>query len=157
MRLIKPLNHIKFDFNFPTDFTVLIVEDEKVNLSVAIRLLEMFGIKHMSAKNGEEAIKTIDENGEKINLILMDIQLTGMDGYKTTAKIKSSNFAKIPIIAMTACARNEDKYKCFRVGCDDYISKPFGVEELLCKIKRWGSISLKKQKLKNKQQFDDDC
>lgn len=109
-----------------SDLHILLVEDNKVNQNVAKGLIENMGYKIDTADNGKDAIHILKKS--KYDLILMDIQMPVMDGYKTTAYIRSGKSKKIdckvPIIAITAHAQKKDRDRCLNAGMNDYISKP---------------------------------
>jgi len=110
--------------------TILLVEDDLVNLEVACSIFDKWGISYLTASNGSEAINLFKDN--EIILILMDVQMPIMDGLAATRKIRLMNRPKsqVPIIAMTAHALKEDKDICLRSGMNEYISKPISVESL---------------------------
>lgn len=114
---------------------VLLVEDNRMNQTLAKKVLEGFGFTVEIADNGKIALEKYKL--EHYNIILMDIQMPEMDGYTATAEIRN-NFptekAKVPIIAMTAHAFTGVQEKCLEAGMDDYISKPFKTKELYKKI-----------------------
>jgi CheY-like chemotaxis protein/signal transduction histidine kinase len=120
-----------------SESNILLVEDNFSNQQIILLYLKNEVRKIDVAFNGKEAL---DKFGKaKYDLILMDIQMPIMDGFKATRKIreieKSTN-THTPIIAVTANAFPEDKEKCFAAGMDDYISKPFQPEDLIRKIKK---------------------
>ena len=116
--------------------TILLVEDYTPNVMVATVILEQFGYSIDIAYNGAEAIQKYQT--QKYLLILMDIQIPGMDGIETTRRIRAleqaTGQARTPIIAVTAFALAGDKEKCIQAGMDDYVSKPYEPEELKRKI-----------------------
>jgi len=111
---------------------VLLVEDHEINQMLAITVLEGWDFKVDLAENGEEAVAKVQEG--EYDIVLMDIHMPIMDGYEATKQIRASKKSDIPIVAMTASALIGDNQKCFDVGMDDYISKPFDPELLLEKI-----------------------
>ncbi len=119
------------------DANILLVEDNFSNQQIIILYLKNEVKKIDVAFNGKEALDKFGKT--KYDLILMDIQMPIMDGFKATRKIreveKSTN-THTPIIAVTANAFPEDKEKCLASGMDDYISKPFQPEDLIRKIKK---------------------
>ena len=118
-----------------SESSILIVEDNMLNQKVLLMTLEPLVRNVEIANNGKEALKLFESS--KFDLILMDIQMPVLDGYKTTAKIRISEIGTsfhIPIIAVTANALNGEMEKCLAIGMDDYISKPFQMERLLEKI-----------------------
>jgi len=109
--------------------TILIAEDDEFNFIVLEEYLKISNINIIHAKNGIEAIKLFKENKDKINLILMDIQMPELDGYSSTKEIlKIDSNAKI--IAQTAFAMSDEKNKSLEIGCVDYITKPIDVKTL---------------------------
>ncbi len=117
-------------------FRILLAEDNRTNRMVAKGILENRGFTVDAVENGEEAV----EAAERISydLILMDIQMPGMDGVSAMMEIRSRlDDEQLPIIAMTAHALKGDREKYLDSGMNDYISKPFHVPELISTIARW--------------------
>ncbi len=108
---------------------VLLVDDNIINLKLGIRILEKIGYKPDVAHNGKEAIEMIEQ--KKYDLILMDILMPEMDGLEATRLIRNKYQHQPKIIAMTANIMESDRKACFDAGMDDFISKPFKLEELL--------------------------
>jgi PAS domain S-box-containing protein len=113
---------------------VLLVEDHDINQMLATTVLEGWDFKVDLAENGLEAIEKVAN--ENYDVILMDIHMPKMDGYEATKQIRKKLKNNTPVIAMTASAKIGDNKKCFEVGMDDYITKPFDPELLLEKITR---------------------
>lgn len=112
---------------------ILIVEDNAANMKLACLLLENAGHVTLSAVDAEIGL-TLARSGRP-DLILMDIQLPGMDGLAATAILKKDPAtASIPVIALTAMAMKEDQEKTRAAGCDAYIAKPLRYKELLAAI-----------------------
>jgi two-component system sensor histidine kinase/response regulator len=110
---------------------LLLVEDNFINRELLKKMLAKLGCEDViEAHNGNEAIKQLESNNEKIDAILMDCQMPHMDGYETTQKIREIHGNKIPIIAITANAMQGDRDKCIEAGMDDYIAKPIHQKEL---------------------------
>ena len=107
---------------------ILIVEDNKLNQVVAKRTLEHWGCLTESAMDGFEAIEKIKKTD--FDIILMDIQMPGIDGFETTGRIRKELKIEIPIIAMTAYSNTEIKGECLKVGMNEVVSKPFKKSEL---------------------------
>ncbi len=122
-----------------SDLSVLLVEDNIVNQKVATGLIENMGYKIDTVNNGKEAIEILVK--KKYDLILMDIQMPIMDGYKATAYIRSKKSDKIdyriPIIAMTAHAQKKDHEKCLNAGMNDFITKPIELNILSNTLNKW--------------------
>lgn len=118
---------------------LLLVEDFEANILVATAMLENFGYKVTVAQNGLEAVEILKTR--TFDLILMDVQMPIMDGYKATHIIREEEglkaLAYTPIIGMTAHAMAGDKERCIRAGMDDYISKPFDPAALIEKIGKY--------------------
>jgi CheY-like chemotaxis protein len=108
---------------------VLIVEDNNSSFLLLKSYMESTGIKILRAGNGEEAVKMCEVNPD-IELVLMDIQLPIMDGYKATSLIKEMR-KDLPVIAQTAHAMVEDLEESKKAGCDEHVSKPVKKEVLL--------------------------
>jgi two-component system, sensor histidine kinase and response regulator len=116
---------------------VLLAEDNAVNQTLAVRLLERRGYRVTVAGNGHEALIALER--EHVDLILMDVQMPEMDGYEATALIREkerSTGEHIPIIAMTAHALKGDEERCLGAGMDAYISKPVRTNEMFETIER---------------------
>jgi signal transduction histidine kinase/CheY-like chemotaxis protein len=112
---------------------VLLAEDNKLNQVVARRVLEKFGCEVVVAADGREAVGCY--GGAKFDLILMDCQMPEMDGFEASLKIREQK-CTIPIVALTAHARDEDKQRCFDSGMNDHLPKPINkqlVKEILRK------------------------
>lgn len=118
------------------ELTILIVEDEDVSYNyLEILLRRLNNLKLMRARNGQEAVE-IAKNNPQINLILMDIKMPVMGGYEATRQIRAFN-KKVVIIAQTAFALEGDWEKIEQAGCNDYITKPINMDELIDKINHW--------------------
>lgn len=118
--------------NIPPDWsskTILIVEDTHSNYILLENFLKPSKINILWAQSGKDAILIVKEN-PKIDLVLMDIQLPGINGYEATRIIKAHN-KNIPVIAQTAYALSGEKEFSLNEGCDDYISKPIKQDELI--------------------------
>ena len=116
--------------------TVLIVEDNELNMKLFHDLLEAHGYNTIEARTGPEALDLAAEHNP--DLILMDIQLPEVSGLEVTQKIKdNAELADIPIIAVTAFAMKGDEERIRQGGCEDYIAKPISVVSFLEKVKRY--------------------
>jgi signal transduction histidine kinase/CheY-like chemotaxis protein len=118
-------------------FRILLAEDNAVNQVLAVRLLEKRGYSVTVASNGRAAVELIEK--ENFHLVLMDIQMPGMDGFEATAAIREAEKITgkhIPIIAMTAHALKGDQDRCMAAGMDGYVSKPIRSLHLFAVIER---------------------
>ena len=121
-------------------FHILVAEDNAVNRTLALRLLQKQGHTVVVTNNGREALAAFENShpGE-FDLVLMDVQMPEMDGFEVTAAIRErekTTGTHIPILAMTANAMRGDKEKCLEAGMDGYVAKPTQIEELLMAIER---------------------
>ena len=115
--------------------TILLVEDNEMNMDMLSRRLDRKGYSVMHAVNGREAIEKATSNMP--DLILMDLSLPEIDGYEATMRLKKDNETKkIPIIVLTAHALKSDRERAFSLGCDDYDVKPINFSRLLDKIEK---------------------
>lgn len=119
-----------------TGVDILVAEDNAVNALVARKFLSGWGASVEIAKNGKEAVQRWEEGD--FDLILMDLRMPEMDGIEATREIrgKQSLKSEVPILALTASAMLEEQNEIFKVGMNEYISKPFNPGELLAKIKK---------------------
>ena len=109
--------------------TILIIEDNPANMKLACLLLRNAGYAVRCAVDAETGMTLARD--EHPDLILMDIQLPGMDGLAATALLKNDpGTAAIPVVALTAMAMKEDREKSLQAGCDAYIAKPLRYQEL---------------------------
>jgi CheY-like chemotaxis protein len=107
---------------------ILVVEDNAMNMELAVDLLSLQGYEVLSARTGQEALDI--SSAERLDLILMDVQLPGMDGLTVTKKLKENpNTKHIPVVALTAHAMKGDEERILRHGCTGYISKPIDTRE----------------------------
>jgi two-component system alkaline phosphatase synthesis response regulator PhoP len=110
---------------------ILVVEDQR-DLALGLRAnLEVEGYVVDVAQTGEDALRTAGER--RPDLVILDIMLPGMDGYEVLAKLRGMRL-EVPVLMLTARAEEVDKVRGFRTGADDYVTKPFGVMELLVRI-----------------------
>jgi PAS domain S-box-containing protein len=116
---------------------VLLAEDNEVNQLLAVKTLQRRGHTVVVAADGHEALAALES--EAVDLVLMDIQMPGMDGFAATAAIREREKltgGRVPIVALTAHAMKGDRERCLAAGVDAYVSKPLRVEELFEAISR---------------------
>ncbi|MCX5707362.1 MAG: response regulator [Candidatus Omnitrophica bacterium] len=115
---------------------ILVVEDNEKNMYLMDFLLTKGGYTVLKAETGEKGVELALK--EKPDLVLMDIQLPGMDGLEATKKIRESKAdGKIPIVAITSYAMTGDKEKVLAAGCNGYIEKPIDPETFLTEIQKY--------------------
>jgi CheY-like chemotaxis protein len=116
---------------------VLIVDDDVRNIYSLTKALEIFKMNVITAFDGKEAIKILEENPDT-DVVLLDMMMPNMDGYETAEKIRSNpKFLSLPLIAVTAKAMTGDREKCIKAGASDYITKPVDIDQLLSLLRVW--------------------
>jgi two-component system cell cycle response regulator DivK len=115
---------------------ILYVEDNFENKLFVRRVIESMGHEMLEAETGLDSLTIAAE--EMPDLILMDINIPGMDGLETTVKLKDTpTLSHIPVVALTANAMKGDKERCLAAGCDGYMQKPVGVSDLRREIQHY--------------------
>ncbi len=116
---------------------VMIVDDDIRNIFALTTVLEEHEMEVVSACNGRDAIKMLQDNPE-VDVVLMDIMMPGMDGFETMREIRKVPALKdLPIVAVTAKAMKGDREKCIEAGAWDYLSKPVDTEQMLATLRAW--------------------
>ncbi len=127
----------------PTGVRVLVVEDGEINQVVVRRQLQRLGFDVSVCASGAEAIDHFVEVGAAV--VLMDLQLPGIDGLETTRRLRTLEreigAPRTPIVALTARARADDRQRCLRAGMDDFVAKPVSLTVLAEVVRRWSSTS----------------
>ncbi len=114
----------------------MVVEDQEDNRRILRDLLTNANYEVIEAVTGEEGVASAETYPP--DLILMDIQLPGLDGYEATRRIKANPALRhIPVIVVSSYALSGDDVKAFEAGCDAYVSKPFSPREILAKIREY--------------------
>ena len=115
---------------------VLAIEDHEENRRILRLLLASGGFEMIEAVTGEDGVAMAEK--ERPDLIIMDIQLPGLDGYEATRRIKANPALRhIPIIVVTSYALSGDELKAQAAGCDAYVTKPYSPRQLLAKIREF--------------------
>ncbi|WP_199243900.1 response regulator [Bacterioplanes sanyensis] len=121
---------------------ILVVEDNAINQRVIKTMLERLQFDVDLADNGERALERLsNNNGQRYQMIFMDCEMPGMDGYTATKRIRQSQWPEsiCPIIAVTANALHGDRQRCLEAGMNDYMSKPINMQQLRLMISRWSA------------------
>lgn len=115
---------------------ILVVDDSLTEREIIKKALEAEGYSVTSVADGEAALKMLDS--EKFDLILLDVVMPGKNGYQICREIKKSDFTKdIPVILVTSKGQESDKFWGKKQGADDYIVKPFQIDDLINAVKRF--------------------
>ena len=118
---------------------VLLVEDNPVNALVAEAILQHAGVAVTTVSDGLAAVEWLDRR--QADLVLMDCQMPGMDGFEATRQIRRREqqraWPRVPIVALTANAHDADRQRCLEAGMDDHLAKPFSKEALLAVLERY--------------------
>ena len=118
--------------------TVLVVDDDVRNVFALTAMLERHGMRVVPAEGGQEATRILQESPAGVDVILLDMMMPEVDGYETLQRIRRQpEFAKLPIIALTAKAMRGDRERCLEAGASDYIAKPIDGAQLLAMLDRW--------------------
>ena len=116
--------------------TVLVIDDHEDNRRILRDLLTSAGYEVVEATTGEDGVTSAETRSP--DLILMDIQLPGIDGYEATRRIKGNDaLRRIPLIVVTSYALSGDDAKAFAAGADAYVAKPFSPRAMLAKIREY--------------------
>jgi two-component system, sensor histidine kinase and response regulator len=119
-----------------TGLAVLLAEDNRVNRQVALGMLERLGCRVQAVGNGADAVTLAGRN--HVDLVLMDCQMPGMDGYAAARALRERfPAAQLPIVALTADAMEGTRERCLAAGMDDYLTKPLRLEQLQAALTRW--------------------
>lgn len=111
---------------------VLIIDDDKELCALMKKCIEQEKLSAVTVYNGIEGVRLIDENKDSYSLIILDVMLPYIDGFQILQKIRDTS--NIPVLMLTAKSSEEDKVFGLRLGADDYLTKPFGINELLARV-----------------------
>ena len=124
----------------PPAARILVVEDNFMNRKVIVKILERLGMEVAVAEDGQQALAAVTA-GDPARLVLMDVQMPVMDGYTATQRIREweqvAGRPRLPIVALTANAFEEDAERCLAAGMDDFLTKPVAFEDLRTVLARW--------------------
>jgi CheY-like chemotaxis protein len=124
-------------------YRVLLVEDDRINQFVSVRLLEKMGLVVEVVDNGHEAVSRVISGA--FDLVLMDCQMPELDGYEATRRVRAAESVhgrRVPIVALTANALSSDRARCLEAGMDDYLAKPLRSSDLQRVLGRWLAVPL---------------
>ncbi|HEX5737904.1 MAG TPA: response regulator [Hydrogenophaga sp.] len=111
---------------------VLVVDDNEINRELATSILASHGATALTANDGQAAVKMLEGGASVCDIVLMDLQMPGMDGIQTTAQMRQlPGYERLPIVALTASAFNEQRVAALRAGMDAVVTKPFDVSGLV--------------------------
>ena len=111
---------------------VLIIDDDKELCALMKKCIEQEKLSAVTVYNGIEGVRLNDENKDSYSLIILDVMLPDIDGFQILQKIRDTS--NIPVLMLTAKSSEEDKVFGLRLGADDYLTKPFGINELLARV-----------------------
>lgn len=111
---------------------VLIIDDDKELCALMKKCIEQEKLSAVTVYNDIEGVRLIDENKDSYSLIILDVMLPDIDGFQILQKIRDTS--NIPVLMLTAKSSEEDKVFGLRLGADDYLTKPFGINELLARV-----------------------
>jgi len=133
------ITHYTLSENRNHKYRILIVEDNMINQKVALICLNKLGFSATLSNNGKDALDKLSK--DSYDLVLMDCQMPVMDGFQATREIRNPSSGvlqhDIPVIALTAHAEESYKRRCFRVGMNDYLPKPFNPDDLMLILTKW--------------------
>lgn len=130
------------DIRSPKPLKILVVEDDTDNAFVITKMLNLFGHSYVLATDGKDALSNLIEN--EFDLILMDLQMPGMDGIETARIIRNDEkflqHSATPIIALTAHAMDMHKQQCIEVGMNDFLSKPIILKSIQRTLEQYAAL-----------------
>jgi CheY-like chemotaxis protein len=131
-----PEVEVEVDFSGRGDISILVAEDWELNRVLLGQILRDIGIANVTfVNNGQDAVDAVQHGSIDYSLILMDLQMPVMGGIEATRIIRRA-FPNLPILAVTAHAMKQDQQQCLAAGMNDYLSKPYRIEEIILALKR---------------------
>ena len=112
--------------------SVLIIDDDKELCALMKKCVEQENLSAMVAYGGLEGLRLLEENKDACSLIILDVMMPDMDGFQVLQKIRAKS--NVPVLMLTARSDEEDKVSGLRLGADDYLTKPFGINELMARL-----------------------
>jgi PAS domain S-box-containing protein len=136
-RVLQAANFDELHAQWLTGVRVLVVDDSDINLEVAQRILEKQGAIVTTCSDGLAAVANVRAHHQLLDIVLMDVQMPGLDGNEATRRIRNEpQLQKLPIVALTAGALVGERQRAFEAGMNDFISKPFDPPALIRKVRR---------------------
>lgn len=111
---------------------VLIIDDDKELCALMKKCIEQEGLLSAVAYGGAAGLRILDENKENCSLVILDVMMPDMDGFHVLRKIRETN--NVPVLMLTAKSDEDDKVSGLRLGADDYLTKPFSINELMARV-----------------------
>jgi CheY-like chemotaxis protein len=130
--MLKPRREHEYEIN--TGISVLIAEDNEINVKVADTIFSRLGLKADFARNGKEAVTMVKE--KNYDLVFMDILMPEYDGFQATVELRASGFT-MPIVAMTATSGSKTRNRAILAGMNDYIVKPIRMDDIPNILSKW--------------------
>jgi PAS domain S-box-containing protein len=136
-RVLQSTNFDELHAQWLAGVCVLVVDDSDVNLEVAQRILEKQGATVTTCSDGLAALEQVRANSQRLDIVLMDVQMPTLDGNEATRRIRADlQLTKLPIVALTAGALVAERQRALEAGMNDFISKPFDPQALIRKVRR---------------------
>lgn len=126
--------------------SVLIIDDDKELCALMKKCVEQENLSAVVAHGGLEGLRLLEKNKDTCSLIILDVMMPDMNGFQVLQKIREKN--NVPVLMLTAKSDEEDKVSGLRLGADDYLTKPFLVEELLARLR----VALRRLQYQNAEQ-----
>ena len=111
---------------------VLIIDDDRELCALMKRCIEQEGLSAVVAYGGAAGLRLLDENKESCTLVVLDVMMPDIDGFHVLQKIRETS--NVPVLMLTAKSDEDDKVSGLRMGADDYLTKPFGIKELMARV-----------------------
>lgn len=112
--------------------SVLIIDDDKELCALMKKCVEQENLSAMTAHGGREGLRLIRENKENCSLVILDVMMPDLDGFQVLCRIRE--ISNVPVLMLTAKSNEEDKVSGLRLGADDYLTKPFSINELMARV-----------------------
>ncbi|MEE4197058.1 MAG: response regulator [Bacteroidales bacterium] len=141
MEVSKTINNSEPDQDLLKNKNLLIVEDDDIGFSLLQEIFGDYGLNIQRARDGAEAIEYFRKNNSAFDLVLMDLRLPNINGFKATSVIKEIN-PLVPVFAVTAYVHSQSISDSYRCGCDEFIAKPFDIKHLILTVQEYLSVSV---------------